>query len=387
MDKNRLLNIGLITLLLLLIIQNFTRKPESNGPRDDLEIRAETEFTIGEPIVLQLKNNTAEEMKFVDTCPEPAFSIKKYQNGEWQKITAESERCESVTSILPDEIVMANYQNFQRKIFVETGKYRLEIPVMDKTFFHEFEIQNPGFFGKIWRTLVYRPIYNALIFFTKISGYSFGLGIILLTLALRLILFVPFQKSLKSQRKMQKIQPKIEEIKKRFAGNKQMIAMETMALMKKYNVSPLGSCLPILLQMPFLFAVFWVTQDGLGENNFVYFYNFLRNFDFNLVEVNFLGLNLTASGAQFYFVLPITLAAFQFVQMKLALHNKNQPKHKPGENPMQDAMHSMSKMMPYFLPVMIGFFSASMPAAVGIYWGASTFFGILQQLIVNRQIK
>ncbi len=393
MDKQKLLNYALIVVITILLVQTFSKKSDDQQiQRDDLQIIAQNEITTGSAFLLTLQNNTDSEIVLPNDCPQELFNISKYRNGEWQTVsaTAEEGRCEADEfSLLPSERISLNYQPWQRDIFTEIGKYRVEIPFDDKTFLHEVEVVNPGFFGRIWRTVVYRPIYNTLVFLTEIANHSFGWGIVLLTLLLRLILFVPFQKSLKSQRRLQKIQPEIDAIKKRFEGNQQMIAMETMALMKKYKVSPFGSCLPILIQMPFLIALFWATRDGLGENTFVLLYSSLQDFDLASVSTNFFGLDLMKTGAQFYFILPIFLAISQFAQMKLAMHHssKNKPVHKPGENPMQDAMQSMTKIMPYMLPVMIGFFSISLPAAVGVYWGASTIFGVGQQLIVNRQIK
>jgi len=140
--------------------------------------------------------------------------------------------------------------------------------------------------------------------------------------------------------------------------------------------------------MPFLIALFWVTRDGLGENTFVLLYPPLADFNLAAVSIQFLGFDLLASGAQLYFALPVFLAISQFAQMKLAMsHSQKNSSQKPGENPMADAMQSMTKFMPYFLPLMIAFFALSMPAAVGIYWGTSTIFGVGQQLIVNRQVK
>jgi len=159
--------------------------------------------------------------------------------------------------------------------------------------------------------------------------------------------------------------------------------------MKKNNVSMFGSCLPLIIQMPFLIALYWVTRDGLGENTLSFLYSFQSGFDLAAVDTHFLGLNLLGPGAQFYFALPLLLALTQFIQMKLALHHskKTQAQKPAGDSAMADAMQSMNKMMPYFLPLMIGFFSLSLPAGVGIYWGTSTLFGIAQQFIVNRQIK
>jgi YidC/Oxa1 family membrane protein insertase len=366
------------------------------GPRDDLEIRLQASYKTGQAVVAQLINNTSESITLSNDCPNEPFNLLRYENGQWVAVTAlaNEKRC------TPGDLVIesgkgfaSSFQPWQKDLFQEAGKYRLEIPLAlagtEKTFFKEFEIKEPGFFGTLWRTVVYRPIYNLLIWFIDIMpGHSFGWGIILLTLLIRALLFVPFQKSLKSQRRMQQIQPELDAVKKRYAGNQQMIAMETMALMKKYKVNPFSSCLPILIQMPFLIAVFYVTKDGLGENNFLHLYSFLKDFDLAAVSTNFYGLKLLGPGAQLYFALPISLALVQFAQMKLALHHgKKNKSQNPNENPMADAMQNMSKMMPYVMPLMIGFFSISMPAAVGLYWGVSTLFGVGQQLVVNRQIK
>jgi YidC/Oxa1 family membrane protein insertase len=395
MDKQKLLNYALIVVITILFMQIFSGKNESNQVinRDDLQIVAESKIITGSVFSVVLQNNTAEVITLPNDCPSEPFAVTKYQNGSWTQRKAETKISHCTNGkdfvIQPHNKIAVSYQPWQGDIFTEVGKYRIEIPLGDKTFLHEVEVQNVGFFGKIWETAIYRPIYNLLVFLTQLVNYSFGWGIVLLTIFLRLALFVPFQKSLKSQRKLQKIQPEIDAIKKKYEGNQQMVAMETMALMKKHKVSPLGSCLPILIQMPFVIAIFWVTRDGLGANTFVYLYSFLVDFDFASVSTNFFGLDLLANGGQFYFALPIFLAVSQFIQMKLAMHHskKNKSAHKEGENPMADAMQSMTKVMPYILPIMIAFFSASMPAAVGIYWGTSTIFGIGQQFFVNRQIK
>lgn len=393
MDKQKLLNYALIVVITILLVQTFSAKKEviSDVPRDDLQILAPTEIKTGAAFLLNLQNNTSAEISLSNDCPGEPFQVSEYQNGEWLPLFAAAAegRCQTDDfMILPGQRISVSYQPWQKDIFAELGKYRIEIPFGDKTFLHEVEVQKPGFFGKIWRTIVYRPIYNTLVWLTQIANHNFGWGIVLLTLLLRAILFVPFQKSLKSQRKLQKIQPEIDAIKKRFADNQQMVAMETMALMKKNKVSPFGSCLPILIQMPFLIALFWVTRDGLGENTFVLLYPPLADFNLAAVSTQFLGFDLLASGAQLYFALPIFLAISQFAQMKLAMHHSHKnSSQKPGENPMADAMQSMTKFMPYFLPLMIAFFALSMPAAVGIYWGTSTIFGVGQQLIVNREIK
>jgi YidC/Oxa1 family membrane protein insertase len=110
----------------------------------------------------------------------------------------------------------------------------------------------------------------------------------------------------------------------------------------------------------------------------------LKNFDFTQVQTLFLGI-LPLSKPNIY-VLPIMIAGLQFLQMKLSLAKNKLVAPGNGEkNPTMDSMRMMNNMMIYVLPVMIGFFAASMPAAVGLYWGTSTLFGIGQQLVINRK--
>ncbi len=394
MDKQKFLNYALIAIIAILLVQTFAPKaPSDAAPAEDLQIVGTATVTTGSAVTISLKNNTAAPLTLPSDCPSEPFTVSQYINGAWQPITATAAagRCSTEPFVIePGARISVNYQPWQRELFAAVGRYRIEIPVGTKTFLHEIEIKAPNIIGQVWRMVFYRPIYNLLVGLTDLAGHNFGWGIVLLTILIRAILFVPFQKSLKSQRRLQKIQPQLDEIKKRYEGNQQMIAMETMALMKKNNVSMFGSCLPILIQMPFLIALYWSTRDGLGENTFVYLYSFQSNFNLATVSTNFFGLNLLGTGAQFYFALPIFLAVTQFIQMKLALHHakKSQSDNKKkGENAMADAMQDMSKMMPYFLPAMIGFLSISLPTAVGIYWGTSTLFGIGQQIVVNRQIK
>lgn len=119
-----------------------------------------------------------------------------------------------------------------------------------------------GFFNEI----LVRPLWNALVLITDvIPGHWFALGIVILTIVIRLVLLGPAGKAIKSQREMQRITPQLDKIKKQFAGNQQKIAEETMKLFKEHKVNPLGGCLPLLIQLPILWAFFWVLKNGTGE--------------------------------------------------------------------------------------------------------------------------
>ncbi len=397
----KFLNYALIFLIVLLGFQFFADSPEQEqGVQGDLVITMASEFTLGDPVLLTIVNNSSETLTIANDCPAEPLTVSRFVNGEWivQSTTTKTTCLTGDITLAPTQGFAIDYADWQRELFIEAGKYRVEIPIIigdkDKVFAQDFAINPPGMFGTFWRTVFYQPLYNALIFFANLTGSSFGWGVVLLTLAIRLVLIVPFQRSLRAQRKMQTIQPELDQIKKQYANNQQMQASETMALFKKHKVNPLGSCLPILIQMPFLLAVFWIVQSGLGAQNYVLLYDSLISTDLGALGTNFYGLDLL--GVAFstptvsLIALPLAIGILQFFQMRLAMaRTAKQQATTPAnsENLMADAMKNMTKLMQYFLPVMIIFFAANMPAAVGLYWGTSTLFGLGQQLMVNRTMK
>ena len=154
--------------------------------------------------------------------------------------------------------------------------------------------------------------------------------------------------------------------------------METMNVWKEAKVNPFGSCLPLLLQFPFLIALFYVVQGGLNPDNAYLLYTNYQDFALTDIDVDFFGLlNLTKVNL---YVLPVIIGGLQFLQMKLAMGRK---KNKKGSKQSEE-MAMATNMMTYVMPVMIAVFTASLPAGVGIYWGTSTIYGIVQQLFVNK---
>lgn len=262
--------------------------------------------------------------------------------------------------------------------------------IIKKVESNEFEVVEPNIFSKIWTTIFYQPIYNILIFLASVVPYhDLGLAIILLTIIIRTILLIPSQKGLKSQRKLQEIQPKIAHLKEKHKDNQEMIAKETMALWKEHKVNPVGGCLPLLIQFPVLIALFYVIQSGLNPDNVYLLYEPLKNFPLASMNLNFLGI-LDLSKVNF-FVLPLIVGSLQFFQMKLATMRsqkaQEKTKKKEDKKPTKgDEMQIANQMMTYVMPVMIAIFTASVPAGVGLYWSTSTLYGIVQQIFVNKQV-
>lgn len=244
------------------------------------------------------------------------------------------------------------------------------------------------FLASWWDELLMRPIYNLLIWLTTwLPNHDLGLAIIVLTLLIRLVLFFPTYSSFKQQKSLQELQPKINALREKHAKDQQKQAEEIMNLYKQHGVHPCGSCLPMLIQLPFLYAVFAVLQNGLDPAFTRYLYGPLANFDLTSINIHFLGIDLTQKG---YYVLAILTGITQFLTMKLTqvkqkakVHDIT-PKTSAEPNQMKDIEKATSSMM-YIFPVLITWIAIGYPAGLALYWICSTLFGIGQQLLLNRR--
>ncbi|MFA6708586.1 MAG: YidC/Oxa1 family membrane protein insertase [Fusobacterium sp.] len=194
-----------------------------------------------------------------------------------------------------------------------------------------------GIFGKI------------LNMFYGMTG-SFGLAIIILTVLIKIILLPVTLKQDKSMKEMKKLQPKIEELKSKYKGDPQLLNQKTMALYKEHKVNPAGGCLPMLVQLPILWALFGVLRkEGV------------------VPDETFLWFSLISPDP--FFVLPILNGIISFVQQKV-MGTANNPQ--------------MKKMM-YMFPIMMVFISYKMPGGLQLYWLVSSLSGVAQQyFVMNR---
>ena len=345
------------------------------------------DYPRGKLVTLRLLNNTGENIELETDCPEEPFDVFKYENGEWVQINAVPEiECQATTlTLIPNKKTQVLYDKWKHALFSELGRYKITIDYNEKTYeSNEFEIEEAGVLRLFWTRMLYQPIYNTLLLISKYLWWNLGLGIILLTFIIRLILLIPSQRALKQQKKMQMVQPKLEAIKRKHAGDQQKIAQETMAIWKEHRVNPFGSCMPLLVQFPILIALFYVIRDGLNPDNTHLLYESFQNINLHDITTNFFGiLELTKRNI---FWLPLSIGALQFFQMKLTMAKKKTT-DKKGKKEEKSEMAMANNMMIYFMPVMIAVFAASLPAGVGLYWGTSTLFGIGQQLVVNKEME
>lgn len=408
--KNRFLLWFLIILSIMIVMQNFGKGKEVDSTLTENDLGMATskmEYALGKEILLTVQNNTDDVIGIEFDCPDSTLPVYFYDNGDWTLVPAIDPdlECEQwpLYELGAGESVNTSYKNWAYRQFSEYGRYKIETIVdidgEERTFSsNEFTIKSRNAIGTLWLQGLYRPILNTLVYLVKvIPGHSLGFAIIILTLIIRTILLVPSHRAMRAQKKMQEIQPKLEALKKKYKDNQEKLAMETMNLWKTNKVSPFGSCLPILVQFPIMIALYYVVREGLHIDKTGLLYNFVGDgFSIHEINSNFLGI-LELMDLNIL-ILPLIVGGLQFIQMHLAMaraqkkkeakkntKGKDIAKKVEGQKDMQNEMQMATNMMKYFMPVMIAFFTASLPAGVGLYWGVSTLYGIGQQLIVNRE--
>ncbi len=154
----------------------------------------------------------------------------------------------------------------------------------------------------------------------------------------------------------------------------------------------MGSCLPLLIQMPILIGLYWVISEITDPSNFYHLYSIFGNFNPNNIVTSFLGLNLSQVGGTMAIVFGLILGFTQWVQAYMSVqHTKKTKKDEPKKEIDPTSMEAvldpelMQKMMLYMLPVMLAVSAYFFPLGVGLYWFIGTLFVIAQQWYVNNK--
>jgi YidC/Oxa1 family membrane protein insertase len=228
----------------------------------------------------------------------------------------------------------------------------------------------------LYQVICYQPILNILAFLYNNTA-DLGVAIILLTIVIKLALWPLSQKAIQSQTELQTIQPKLDELKKKYSDNKAELGKATMDLYKEHNINPLSSCLPLLIQLPFLFAVFRVLNQGL-KDDLGLVYSFMNRPDnFQTITFGFMDLSKPV------IYLAVLAGAAQFIQSKMML--SKQKKANNTEKSTDDSMANiMNKQMTYIFPVMTIVFGLSLPGGLTLYWFMFTALTVLQQYLVIK---
>lgn len=232
-----------------------------------------------------------------------------------------------------------------------------------------------GTITTIFNNILYYPLFNALVLLYKyLPGHDFGVAIIVLTFIIRLILYFPSLKAIRSQKALSEIQPRIQEIQKTHKDDKIKQGEEMMELYKKAKINPFSGCLPTLIQLPFLIALYRVFWKGLRPEELVNLYSFVLNP--GQISPNFLGIiNLSSPNI----LLAVIAGIFQFLQTKMLT-----PKTKKSGK-SSDFSVIMQKQMVYVFPVMTIVILWKLPSAIGLYWIVSSLFSVVQQYVIFKK--
>jgi len=233
----------------------------------------------------------------------------------------------------------------------------------------------------IFNTILYRPLFNALVLLYQfLPGQDFGIAIIALTILIRLILSPLMIQSLRSQKALSGIQSKSQEIQRKHKNDKERQAKEIMELYQREKINPLGGCLPALIQLPVLLALYRVFWRGLQPEALGLLYSFVSRP--TVFEPSFLGiLDLSSSS----WILAVLAGIGQYFQAKIVSPKKR--KLENGAEMADQISAQMSSQMIYFFPIFTFFILLRLPAAVGLYWLTTVIFSIGQQRLIYSSPK
>lgn len=235
--------------------------------------------------------------------------------------------------------------------------------------------------GYLFNLICYHPILNLLVLtYNFIPTQDIGLVIIILTLIFKLVLYPFSQKTIEAQKKLKELQPKIDALKEKYKDQKEKQALEMMNIYKEHKINPLSSCLPLLIQLPFLIAIYQVFNTGLTNGDLSGLYPFVANpGHINTLAFGFIDLSKPQ------WILAVLAGAAQFWQAKMMLAKRPEVKGKSAQD--EDMAAIMSKQMLYMMPIMTVVIGISLPSGLVFYWLLLTIFTGLQQLVVMRKKK
>lgn len=232
----------------------------------------------------------------------------------------------------------------------------------------------------IWDVTLYKPLVNSLAFLVSIvPGADIGIAIIILTILVKLILSPLSHKSIVSQAEMKKLEPQLAEIKKSGKSKEEQAKM-TMQLYKDNKVNPFSGCLLTILQIPIIFALYYVFFKGISFDHSL-LYSFIKQPE--NVNMHFLGL-LDVGGKSI--VLALLAGVSQYFQAHFMPKSATPTKSFSENLTFQESLaKSMHLQMKYIFPVVVTFIAYSISGAVALYWITSNIFTIGQQIYAEKK--
>lgn len=235
----------------------------------------------------------------------------------------------------------------------------------------------------MWDALVVTPLTQGLIYLNDfIQGigapYSWGFAIILFTLIVKIVTLPLNLQQARSMKATQELQPRLQELQKKYAKDKEKLTQAQMELYREHGVNPLGGCLPMLIQFPILIglyqALYKLTSTIEGQR-----FLWIPNLAFPTREIGikwvwppapeFIGW----AAAALYLILPVLTVATQIVMQKMTTSPT------ASQDPQQAAMQQTMLIMPF----MFGFITLQVPAGLTLYWVTSNIFSMVQQYFIT----
>jgi YidC/Oxa1 family membrane protein insertase len=246
----------------------------------------------------------------------------------------------------------------------------------------------------IWNSLLVHPIMNLTLFAYSIV-HDFGLAIILVTILIRLALYPLYVTQIRSQRAMQEVAPAMDELKKKYGKDRQRFSQEQMKLYSERGVNPAAGCLPLVLQMPLLIALYnallqlgcglgpppnnecpGLTHDMVESFRYVFISNPIP--PGGALDTTAHWLPWITQGLQHkdpLYIIPVMAGVVQLIASVMAMPAKQTKSDDPSVR--------MTQSMAYTFPLITVVIGANFPAGLGLYWIATTLFQIVQQYFVS----
>lgn len=215
-----------------------------------------------------------------------------------------------------------------------------------------------------------------------LPGHSVALAIIALTVVIKSALLPLTAKTSRAQKKMKALEPALKALKEKHGKNREALARATMELYQEHGVNPLSGCLPVLIQLPVIIALYFVFWKGLSVDPAI-LYGFVPPPP--TLDFMFFGIDLTQKSIVLAVLAGLAQFAVAFLTIPDPFSKKEEIKKTP--NFQDDLQRSMQVQMKYILPVMIGFFAYSISAAVALYWTVGNMVTITQELYMKRKYK
>jgi YidC/Oxa1 family membrane protein insertase len=226
--------------------------------------------------------------------------------------------------------------------------------------------------AEVWYLIIGDPVLNGLIALSSVLFHNFGLAIIALTIIVRLALWPLMRRQLESTKAMQSMQPKIQELQKKYGKNQQKLQQEMMKLYKEAGINPMGCLWPMLIQFPIWIALYQAIMKALATTpeNLLGLAQHLYSWEVvsQAIPLNSQFLWLDLGQPDHTLILAIIVGGTMWIQQKMTTA--------PTVDPRQQSTNSMMLLM---MPFMFGLFTLMFPSGLPLFWAASNVIGILTQ--------